>query len=90
MSGKSGSMRLSIRWSDNAKDELRAVDRATALQLLHCVDRYLASREGDVKVLRPPLPGLRLRCGDYRIFFEPVSDQGIDVIAVRHRREAYR
>jgi mRNA-degrading endonuclease RelE of RelBE toxin-antitoxin system len=90
MSGQPAPLRLTIKWSDAAKDQLRAIDQKTALQILHCVSRYLAYREGDVKKLKPPLRDLRLRCGDYRIFFEPAGDDGIDVSAVRHRREAYR
>jgi hypothetical protein len=39
------------------------------MQILHCIDRYFASREGDVKKLKPPLTGFRLRCADYRVFF---------------------
>ncbi len=31
-----------------------------------------------------------LRCSDYRIFFKLVGESGIAVIAVRHRRDAYR
>jgi hypothetical protein len=31
------------------------------MQILHCVDRYLASRSGDVKKLKPPRTGFRLR-----------------------------
>jgi mRNA-degrading endonuclease RelE of RelBE toxin-antitoxin system len=38
------------------------------------VDRYLASRTGDVKKLKPPLTGFRLRCGDYRLFFDLRSE----------------
>jgi mRNA-degrading endonuclease RelE of RelBE toxin-antitoxin system len=90
MSVPPGNLRLSIKWSDRAKNQLRAIDQSTALDILHCVDRYLATREGDVKKLSPPLQDFRLRCGDYRIFFESMGDEGIEVSAVRHRREAYR
>ena len=60
------------------------------MQILHCVDRYLASRIGDVKKLKPPLTGFRLRCGDYRVFFDLRDENTIQIAAVRHRREAYR
>jgi hypothetical protein len=40
------------------------------MQILHCVDRYLASRAGGVKKLQPPRTGFRLSCGDYRVFFD--------------------
>jgi mRNA-degrading endonuclease RelE of RelBE toxin-antitoxin system len=54
------------------------------------VDRYLASRTGDVKKLKPPLIGFRLRCGDYRVFFDLKDADAIEITAVRHRKEAYR
>ena len=68
----------------------RAIDREVAMQILQCLDRYLTSRSGDVKKLKPPLTGFRLRCGDYRVFFDLKNDNAIGVIAVRHRKEAYR
>lgn len=62
--------RIAVIWSPEARTDLRAIDRETALQILYCLDRYLASRTGDVKKLRPPRTGFRLRCADYRLFFE--------------------
>ena len=60
------------------------------MQILYCVDRYLIHRAGDIKKLKPPLTGFRLRCGDYRVFFEVTDENGIQATGVRHRREAYR
>jgi hypothetical protein len=40
---------LSIGWSPEAQTDLRAIDRQTALDILHCIGRYLAARNGDVK-----------------------------------------
>ena len=60
------------------------------LQILHCLDRYLAERSGDVKKLKPPLVGFRLRCGDYRLFFDLEGPDKIRVAVVRHRSQAYR
>ena len=90
MSEDSASERIAITWSPEARADLRAIDRGAALQILHCIDRYLASREGDVKKLKPPRAGFRVRCGDYRIFFDPKGESAIEVTAVLHRREAYR
>jgi mRNA-degrading endonuclease RelE of RelBE toxin-antitoxin system len=33
---------------------------------------------------------LRLRLGDYRVFFRPESDGSILIVRVLHRSEAYR
>jgi mRNA-degrading endonuclease RelE of RelBE toxin-antitoxin system len=60
------------------------------MQILYCVDRYLASRNSDVKKLKPPRTGFRLRCGDYRVFFDLKDDTTIEITGVRNRREAYR
>lgn len=82
--------RLAVIWSPDARTDLRAVDRETAMQILYCLDRYLASRSGDVKKLKPPRTEFRLRCGDYRLFFEPKGDNAIEITGVRNRREAHR
>jgi hypothetical protein len=52
--------RISIGWSPEARSELRAINRETAMQILNCIDRYVADRAGDVKKLKPPITGLRL------------------------------
>ena len=81
--------RIGVVWSPEARTELRAIDRETAMQILHCVDRYLANRSGDVKKLKPPFTGFRLRCGDHRVFFDQ-RDESIAITGVRQRSEAYR
>lgn len=82
--------RITVIWAPQARTDLRAIDRETAMQILHCIDRYLAERAGDVKKLKPPLAGFRLRCGDYRVFFDHKQENTIEITAVRNRREAYR
>ena len=82
--------RLTVTWSPEARADLRSIDRSTALEILHCLARYLATRTGDIKFLKPPLAGFRLRCGDYRLFFEARDDTTIEINGVAHRREAYR
>lgn len=90
MTEEKGTARLSVLWAEEARAELRRIDRQTALEILHCTDRYLASRNGDIKQLKPPQTGYRLRCGDYRLFFDFKNRTTIEVLGVRHRREAYR
>ena len=79
-----------MEWSPEARTSLRAIDRETALQILHCVDRYLLNRTGDVKRLKPPFTGYRLRGGDYRIFFDLKDENKTAVTEVLNRRDAYR
>ena len=79
-----------VAWTDPAKADLRAIDQTTALHILHVLARYLATGEGDVKRLQDvEPPELRLRVGDYRLRFRDLGDS-IIVLAVKHRREAYR
>lgn len=82
--------RIQIIWSPRARNQLRNIDRETALTLLNCLDRYTKTRSGDVKKLSPPLTGFRLRCGNYRLFFHLKDDCTIEIDSVRHRSEAYR
>ena len=80
-----------VIWSTEARADLRAIDRETALRLLKALARFLKTDTGDVKQLEgydPPL--LRLRIGAYRIIFHRDGDDAIEVARVRHRSEAYR
>ncbi|MBA3916568.1 MAG: type II toxin-antitoxin system RelE/ParE family toxin, partial [Acidobacteriales bacterium] len=79
-----------VAWTESAKAQLRAIDQRTALHILHVLTRYLANGEGDVKRLRDvDPPEFRLRAGDYRVRFHDLG-HSIVVLAVKHRREAYR
>ncbi len=60
------------------------------MQILYCIDRYLTTRTGDVKELKPPLSAFRLRCGDYRVFFDHNGENEISILGIRNRRDAYR
>jgi len=82
--------RMAILWSPEARIDLRAIDHELAMQILYCVDRYISSRTGDVKKLRRPFTGFRLRCGDCRVFFDLRRGNTLEITAVRHRRDAYR
>lgn len=84
MSGKS------VVWSRSAQAQLAAIDREIALGILHAIDDLLTTGVGDVKKLRPPRSELRLRVGDYRVFFLYRAPRSIEILSVKHRREAYR
>jgi mRNA-degrading endonuclease RelE of RelBE toxin-antitoxin system len=69
---------------------MRAIDQQTALRILHRLARFIATEEGDVKRLRDlDPPEFRLRAGGYRVRFFDRGDS-IEILAVKHRREAYR
>jgi len=70
---------------------LRAIDRETVIEILQAIDRYMMSGQGDVKPLRPPLTGLRLRVADWRVLFNLTDDnRAIVVTKLAHRSIAYK
>ncbi len=83
-------VKMTITWSPEARVDLRAIDRETALRILRAIDSYLTTGAGDVKKLRPPRTEFRLRVGDYRVLFAPKGELAIEVLRVLHRKEAYR
>ncbi len=90
MSEEAAPERIAVIWSPEARADVRAIERDTAMQILYCIDRYLANRTGDVKTLKPPRTDFRLRCGDYRVFFDLKGENTIEITGVKNRREAYR
>ena len=90
MTEETAPRRIAIEWSTEARADLRAIERRIALQILHCIDDYIARRVGDVKKLRPPRTDYRLRCGDYRVFFDFKDLNSIRITGVKDRNEAYR
>jgi mRNA interferase RelE/StbE len=79
-----------IHWSDEARADVRAIDREIALQILKAVARFVETGASDVKQLHGfNPPRYRLRIGDWRVVFRR-RGEGIEVLRVRNRREAYR
>jgi mRNA-degrading endonuclease RelE of RelBE toxin-antitoxin system len=79
-----------IEWTDQAKADVRKLDKPTAMRVLHALHRFTESGAGDLKTLQGDVEELRLRVGDYRLFFVYTADDAIEIRRVRHRREAYR
>lgn len=89
MSEEAAPGRIAVIWSPEARADIRAIERDTAMQILHCIDRYPTNRAG-VKKLKQPRTGFRLRCGDYRAFFDLKHESAIEITGVKNRRVAYR
>jgi mRNA-degrading endonuclease RelE of RelBE toxin-antitoxin system len=69
---------------------MRRIDREVAMRILEGLARFLFTEEGDVKLLKGSDPReYRLRVGDYRIRFLDLGET-LQILSVRHRREAYR
>ena len=80
-----------VIFSVEARADLRAIDRETALRLLKALARFLATDAGNVKQLEGfDPPQYRLRIGNWRVIFRKSGDAAIEIIRVRNRREAYR
>ena len=79
-----------IEWTPTARADLRRINRETALRILEGLARFLFTEEGDVKLLKGTEPKeYRLRVGNYRIRFYDLGNT-VQILSVRHRREAYR
>ena len=56
-------MAKKIAWTDQAKTDVRLIDQATAMRILHGLARFVATEEGDVIRLQgidPPEYRLRI------------------------------
>ncbi|MBI5281379.1 MAG: type II toxin-antitoxin system RelE/ParE family toxin [Candidatus Solibacter usitatus] len=79
-----------IAWTEQARTDVRGLDKSTAMRILHALHRFAESGTGDIKALQGGVEELRLRVGDYRIFFVYADGDVIEVRRVSHRRAAYR
>jgi mRNA interferase RelE/StbE len=79
----------SIEWLEEAKSNVRTLDRAVAMRLFECILRFARTGSGDVTKLHGDMAGqFRLRVGDYRVLFT-LKNNSIRIFRVRHRSEAY-
>ena len=78
-----------IVWTDPAKNDIRALGKPAAMHVFAVLHRFAQSGVGDVKALQGR-EELRLRVGDYRVFFVCPDADTIEIRRVRHRAEAYR
>jgi mRNA-degrading endonuclease RelE of RelBE toxin-antitoxin system len=79
-----------IDWLDEAKADIRRLDRATAMRVFDGILHHARTGGGNVEPLHGDMTGsFRLRLGDYRVLFS-LQDDAMRIFGVRHRREAYR
>ncbi|MGB7586549.1 MAG: type II toxin-antitoxin system RelE/ParE family toxin [Terriglobales bacterium] len=78
-----------IVWTGPAQADVRGLSKPSAMHVLSALHRFAESGTGDVKALQGR-EELRLRIGDYRLFFVCPDSGTIEVRRVRHRGEAYR
>jgi mRNA-degrading endonuclease RelE of RelBE toxin-antitoxin system len=79
-----------IEWLDEAKADVHAVDRATAMHIFDGVLHFARTGGGKVMPLHGDMAGaFRLRLGDYRVLFS-LHEGVMRIFGVRHRSGAYR
>lgn len=79
-----------IEWLDEAKADVRALDRPIAMRLFEGILHFARTGSGDVNALHGEMAGtFRLRVGDYRVLFT-LEENTMRIFGVRHRSAAYR
>lgn len=78
-----------ILWTEPARADVRSLDKPTAMRILVGLHRFAEMGEGDLKKLQER-EELRLRIGDYRIFFVSPTVDSLEIRRVLHRKDAYR
>jgi phage-related protein len=75
-----------IAWTDQAKADIRVLDKTVAMRILHALDRFARSGTGDVKKLQGDREELRR----LPALFVHTGEEVIEIRSVQHRREAWR
>jgi len=81
-----------ITFARSARRELERLDATVIARVLPKIEALADEpRPSGCKKLRGPADRWRIRIGAYRVIYE-IDDTAeiVDIIAVRHRREAYR
>ena len=80
----------SIEWLEEARVDVRALDRSTAMRVFEGVLHFARTGGGNLTTLHGEMAGsFRLRVGDYRVLFT-LDQNTMRIFGVRHRSEAYR
>ncbi len=80
---------MTVHYTNKACKDLESMTHNNRRRVVEGLDRFAQSGLGDVRALTGRWRGrFRLRVGSFRAIFR--TDEGIIVIRVLHRREAYR
>lgn len=82
----------SVVFARSASKELRSLDSPVALRILKRIEALSGNpRPAGVVKLEGAQDLWRVRVGEWRIVYRIAdSERLVDIIAIRHRREAYR
>lgn len=76
-------------WDTAARDDLRRINRDTAMRILLALTRYGETGEGDVKKLTDREGVYRLRVGKWRVFLDLDAPEEIRIRGIDNRGQAY-
>jgi mRNA interferase RelE/StbE len=81
-----------IVFARSARKELEDLDDRLAIRVLNRIEKLSDEpRPDSVRKLRGSTNLWRLRIGDYRVLYAVDDDRRlVDIVAVRHRSDAYR
>lgn len=75
--------------TETAMHDLRSIPAKMADRVLVKSKNLENGLSGDIKRLKDFKPAYRLRVGDYRVLFDLVADGVIEIVRVKHRKDAY-
>jgi mRNA interferase RelE/StbE len=84
-------MPYEIQFSDSAIRDLKNLEKETKEIIKKAIFVCLTENPflGDIKKLKSPMVGYRLRKGDYRILFV-IEKESIVISTIKHRKDAYK
>lgn len=85
-------MSYSVRWDEEALDDLSSLGKAEAVHIVKKVESHLSKDPSNLgKPLTANLSGLyRYRVGDYRIIYQIIKNElVVIVVSVGHRKDVY-
>ena len=78
-----------VHYTNRALNDLESLPQDDRRRVVEALDRFAETGVGDVRALAGRLKGrFRLRIGVWRVVFR--VEDGVVVVRVLHRREAYR
>jgi mRNA interferase RelE/StbE len=85
-------LEYAITFARSARKELESLDRPLVNRIFPVIESLAQNpRPAKCKKLSGVQNRWRIRIGDYRVVYQIFDDDKVvDIVAVRHRREAYR
>jgi mRNA interferase RelE/StbE len=83
---------FTVVFARSARKELQSLDPPVALRVLKSIEALVSSpRPAGARKLEGAIDLWRIRIGEWRVVYRIADRQRlVDIVAVRHRREAYR